>query len=469
MNQWLRRMNAAMLFGIILCTLSFGILIVRYQSFVEVSKPITVNKARLLTSEILYLLENTTVDNIKNIESELSSLLQECQVELVYATTDGTVLYSSIDDKYAQKLNLKYDLHYELYQYEETKDFQIAFPVIDGDGRQIGNALFSIDKELLVDNDLETPLFPITILTVSVLFMTLILVANRYKYKKEVAFPLSLMKERMEAILKGSDPQLVLKPSKITSIQEFETVFEQMCKHITSLLEENEKALTTQKDLIANISHDIKTPLSTVRAYIDAILDGVCTDISAVKGYVEIMQRQTEKMSGLVNDLFMHALKQLGQITINKELQYSQEVFDEMNSLLKPLVEAKRIEWIQPEVIPNVLISVDVMRLEQVLTNLVNNATKHTPAGGWVKLDVVVEGDMLKVTVIDNGSGISPEDVPYIFDRFYQGHYQTDKKGEGAGLGLSICKYIIEAHGGQISFTTSQGEGTNFCFTIPIV
>jgi signal transduction histidine kinase len=238
--------------------------------------------------------------------------------------------------------------------------------------------------------------------------------------------------------------------------------------HLSLQRMKQEKA---QKELISNISHDLRTPLTAVKAYIDAIRDGVCPDMETIMEYVEVMQTNTNKMAGLVEDLLIHALRDLGEISVNPREQYSKNV---LLPILKPIghyVRTTGITFRESSDIPNVLINVDATRLEQVISNLVSNALKHTLPGDTISIIIELESEQLKITISDTGEGILPQDMPFIFERYFRRHMDaghTEFLQEGTGLGLSICKTIIEAHGGSISFKSKRGEGTVFYVTLPL-
>lgn len=188
--------------------------------------------------------------------------------------------------------------------------------------------------------------------------------------------------------------------------------------------------------------------------------------------YIQIMQTNTEKMSRLIDDLFIHTLKELGHIPVNLTEQYSKDVFTNILHPIHHYVQTTGIHFIEPEYIPNVLIRADEHRLEQVLSNLITNALKHTSKGDSIAVSIDIENQLLYINVIDNGNGMLPEDMPFIFERYFRGIQATGEtavKNEGAGLGLSICKHIMEAHNGSISFKSKQNRGTTFTLTLPII
>ena len=425
-------------------------------------------EARVFVNEILLLLEQSQTMSKSKMRTQLDLLMEKTKVSLIYTSLSGHILYHSDPNKERNRVDLRYDIYNNLFYKNKSDSFQALFPVFNQDGIQIGNALFVIPQNLLSQKiSLNSNYLIPSMIAVLLLLLSLLWVHKRKLYKA-VNQPLAAMQHRMEAILREEFYETTKSVNALVDMDQFMAIFDQMCLYIQHMNEINTNAEKAQKELIANISHDIRTPLATIKAYTEGVLEGVCKDLPAVMSYMDVIRKQSEKMDHLVNDLFYHSLKQLGQISVNLKMSYSEEVFRKINDSLKQMVKTKGIEWCEPYHMPNILIKVDAARLEQVMENLVNNATKHTEAGGLIRLELELEENVLKVSIIDNGEGISPDDIPYVFDRFYQGRYNNGKKKDGAGLGLSICKYIVEAHGGQIFFITVKGEGTTFSFTLPI-
>lgn len=474
MRKWFHKWFAAIVFIFCLFIILYYLLIRQfYLQSQELKAPVTVNQARILTSEPLQMLTEALADHeLSDGESQsLSRLFHDSLIIMTFYDLNGHIRYSS-DESSVREIDLRYDLHYEISDEKTSGRYQIAFPVLDYKKTQIGNALFSIPKKQLLDQN-STPFFWLTIapFLLLLLFIFLLWVHNR-KIRMGYDKPLSYMKNGMERVLMDEFPtteELSEKAVIPVDPAQLQLIFQQMYLHIEHLDLLNKQSETAQKELISNISHDIKTPLTTLNAYVDAILAGVCPDLPSVMRYVNVIHVHSEKMVHLVDDLFYHSLQQLGQISVTLTDRYSKDVFDRILPALKQMVSASHILWIEPTDLPNVLVRVDIGRIEQVMANLVQNAIKHTPEEGSIQIDFTIENNRFKTSVIDNGDGISPEDIPYVFDRYYQGHYKNDQKNDGAGLGLSICKYIIEHHDGEIYFKTIKGEGTSFYFSLPMI
>jgi signal transduction histidine kinase len=430
------------------------------------------NQVRLKVSEILFYLERHH-DEIQDeaIGETLKTMSKVNDLSLLFAELDGSIRFSTSPDNYSlTKVDVRTALHYDLYTSKVQKNkFSIAFPIIDDQtSQQIGNAIFTIPTSVIENEQAhEVPLIRILIILSFMIILITLLCFLRFKINRHIIRPVHKLKDHSEAILKG-DYEQKAEYGKLDEIGEVYAVFDQMRLEIMFLSEQRAAQEKAQKELITNISHDLKTPLTTVKAYIDAILEGICPNMESVMGYVEVMQTNTDKMARLIEDLLLHALKELGQISIQLTEQYSQHV---LSTIIKPIshyVRSTGVAFIEPPEMANVLIQVDANRLEQVISNLVANALKHTTAGDSIRMSVELEEGSLKITIADTGKGILPQDMPFIFERYFKGQQSTKPQQEGNGLGLSICKHIIEAHKGSISFKSIKDQGTVFSFFIPI-
>ncbi|WP_169834336.1 HAMP domain-containing sensor histidine kinase [Paenibacillus donghaensis] len=438
-----------------------------------------VNQARIEVSDMMFFLEQhheeLELASQHNIREKLLMLSQQKKLNLLYTGLDGTVLFASSTPLLSNKdkLDLKNELHYDLYTAKtDQASFKLAFPVIDPkSGRQTGNAIFTFPESALANE--QTSPFPIAVtvlMTASLLLLLLLLLQLSKKLNHDLLLPIVGLKDHSEAILKG-DYEKKADYGKQDEIGEVYAVFDQMRSEIMELSLQREAQDKAQKELISNISHDLKTPLTAVKAYIEAIQAGVCPDLPAVMEYMDIIQTQANKMAGLVEDLLVHALRDLGQISVNPVECYSKEIFESILKPMGPYIRMTGVEFIVPSEIPNVLICIDPVRIEQLLSNLIANALKHTTAGDSIRIAIAQQHNQLKVTVSDTGEGILPQDMPFIFERYFQGHApsQYEKRfNEGSGLGLSICKHIIEAHQGSISFKSMKHQGTEFYLTLPL-
>jgi len=225
----------------------------------------------------------------------------------------------------------------------------------------------------------------------------------------------------------------------------------------------------SQRDFVANVSHELKTPLTSIQGFSQAILDGTADNPAALQQAASIILDEAERMNRMVLDLLDLARIDAG--TINFQL----DIFD-LSALLQSIVEklspqaelAKVSLHYDAEILPDM--KGDGDRLAQVFTNLIDNAIHHTPPGGFVRVDAKVGNDQIIVSVTDTGPGLPPEESSRIFERFYQ--VDKSRPGgirRGSGLGLAIVQEIIHAHNGEIYVESKEGQGSVFVVKLPLV
>jgi len=473
MKKWLRSiLICVLLLFICILTLFFT----NFHRNEELQNEYVINQIRLkVNGQLLYIEDHfTSLEQNINLRNSLQELSNNAGIDITVVQLDGKVIFNSIEADLSQFINLKEDLHYDLFTSQQQPGIiKIAFPIISEKNGQLGNAIFTIDRDVLFPIEQSSPSNFILLFICGLLCFCIIGLSFYFvrKSNKEILLPLNYLKKNTEEIVKGNYEQNTVY-SQADEIGELYAVFDQMRLEIKNLTIQRDEQEQNQKKLISSISHEVRTPLTTIKAYLDAISEGICPDMDSLMSYIQIMQTNTEKMSRLIDDLFIHTLKELGHIPVNLTEQYSKDVFTNILHPIHHYVQTTGIHFIEPEYIPNVLIQVDKHRLEQVLSNLITNALKHTTKGDSITVSINIENQLLNINVIDNGNGMLPEDMPFIFERYFRGIQSTGEtavKNEGAGLGLSICKHIMEAHNGSISFKSKQNVGTTFTLTLPII
>lgn len=220
--------------------------------------------------------------------------------------------------------------------------------------------------------------------------------------------------------------------------------------------------------MIASISHDLRTPMSSIKGYVEGLQDGVIHDENRFQRYISVIKNKTENLDHLIETLFQYS---------QLDIRNTEESFSVWNSkeLLETIIRPIRMEFIneaiQLEVInpfPEVELFVNANELAQVFDNLVSNAKRYAGEEGVITIRVNMVEQELKISVADNGAGIAQEDLPFVFDQFYRTEKSRSRNFGGAGLGLAICKKIIDKHGGEIWVESELSMGTSFYFTIPI-
>jgi signal transduction histidine kinase len=225
-----------------------------------------------------------------------------------------------------------------------------------------------------------------------------------------------------------------------------------------------------QRDFVANVSHDLKTPLTAISGWSQAMLDGTAVSPQEQQQAATIIYQEAERMQRMVNQLLDLARLESGQLELVRHPLHLGQVLNDVYQSLSPRAQEQQIHFTL-DVQPTSLISGDYDRLMQVFTNLVDNALTHTPSGGRIHLAVKPHSDKaVEAVVQDTGRGIPAEDLPRIFERFYQ----VDKSRaqgngrRGSGLGLAIVRELVEAHQGIIQAYSQVGKGSAFVVRLPI-
>lgn len=225
---------------------------------------------------------------------------------------------------------------------------------------------------------------------------------------------------------------------------------------MTTRLETNE---TQRRNLFADVAHELRTPLSVIRGNTEGMLDGVYPRDDA---HLETVLDATALMARLLDDLRTLSLTDTGALRLHRERTDVAELLAEVRYGFAPRADAAGVAFrIEQQAVPS--LDVDPVRIRQVLDNLLDNALRHTPRGGTIRVEVRPEGNAVLFRVADTGKGIAAEALPYVFDRFWK-----SADSGGSGLGLAIARGLIEAHGGQIRADSIPGKGTVLSFTLPL-
>ncbi|GAA0347122.1 sensor histidine kinase ResE [Bacillus carboniphilus] len=222
-----------------------------------------------------------------------------------------------------------------------------------------------------------------------------------------------------------------------------------------------------RKDFIANVSHELRTPISMLQGYSEAIVDDIAGSEEEKKEIAKVIYDESLRMGRLVNDLLDLARVEAGHITLYHENVNMYPYLDRVLKKFHGVAKEKEISLGLEGVLENDQMVFDVDKIEQVFTNLIDNAIRHTPRGGSVKVISKLNERGWSVDIQDTGTGIPEEDLPFVFERFYKGDKSRTRGKSGTGLGLAIAKNIIEAHEGHISVHSKKGQGTTFSLFIP--
>lgn len=269
--------------------------------------------------------------------------------------------------------------------------------------------------------------------------------------------PIRLLTAAIHGMARGELKQSVPVSSK-DEIGELAAAFNQMSADLDRLIQ-------ARRQMTADIAHDLRNPLTVIGGYIESMRDGV---LKPTPERLEAIQSEVKHLERLVEDLRTLSQADAGELILNREALSVRDLLERAAQSYRPLAEKNgiRLSIAAPADLPQ--IHADPDRLARVLGNLISNSLRYTPAGGEIGLKAQAEdGTAVKIAVTDNGKGIAPEALPYVFDRMYRGD-SSRTRSEESGLGLAIVRSIVEAHGGTVSAESTPGAGTTMTIVMPV-
>jgi signal transduction histidine kinase len=290
------------------------------------------------------------------------------------------------------------------------------------------------------------------------------------RMEKRIMKPIEKLKVGVEQIAKGNYEvkveNTVFNEVGIL-INEFNKMAEQLneSEKTKQIYEENRKAL------IANISHDLKTPITSINGYIEAILDGVVTSPDKVNSYLNTIESNMVYMNNLIDDLFLFSKLDMQKLEFKFEKIMIKPFMDDLMQEFKFMLGEKGIIFnYYYKIVEELEVNIDRKRIYQAIRNIIGNAVKYGVEENLViAVTVYEENNFIKIDIKDNGTGIPEDKLPYIFDRFYRVDAERTKDLMSTGLGLAISKEMIEAHNGRISVSSTVNEGSTFTIMLPTV
>lgn len=442
-----------------------------YEEFRKENDYFKHNKFRVLTSRINVLIEEyyrSLYD--PDFQKRMRSALTDIEATLKITDLSGKVFFSSIiKEEQTDFVNLKQDIHFDAYYEKQNSDLiRITNPIVINNTVQ-GLAIYELPKKYLITrkyrektNKVILPVF------ISLMFSLCIIVIVIMQFIQKFYFPIKRLNYYANEISEGN-LDVDIKYMGNDEMKQCCIAFDRMKTELKESLKIQAEYEKSKKEIIACISHDLKTPISSIRASAEGLIDGIAKEENMRRMYYGIIHKKILSLDKLVDDLFYHSQMELKKLEIIKKEQY---LNDMLEKIIRPLEDQfalsfKTLIVIRP--FPNVLVSVDSDRIYQAIVNLIRNAEKYSDDGDEIMIGCEKKNNFVAIYVKDTGCGISKEDLPFIFDKFYRGEKARSSNLGGSGLGLAICKYIIKEHYGDIEVKSKLGEGSTFTILLPIV
>lgn len=320
---------------------------------------------------------------------------------------------------------------------------EISILANNGDYEQMNNKILALQEILRQKEALSNSLYIILIGCICVLLLGL---GFLYIYIK-ILRPFEKMQGFASNLARGNF-DIKLDYERENYFGEFTWAFDSMRKEITVARQSEKAAIENNKTVIATLSHDIKTPIASIRAYSEALEANMDNSIEKRKKYIDVIINKCDEVTNLTNDLFLHSISDLNMLKMNLE---EIEVIELLNNTIYELSINANINYLKPDF--KAIALIDKNRFVQIIENLVNNSLKYAKT----KIDIKALNidNNLELHIKDYGPGINDEDMPFIFDKFYRGKNSNNE--QGSGLGLYIVKYITNAMKGSIILQNNEG------------
>lgn len=285
--------------------------------------------------------------------------------------------------------------------------------------------------------------------------------AASYALARSITVPLRKLSRAAEQLEQGNLGQTVMVGTS-DEVGHLATIFNRMSETLAT----NTKL---RRQLLANIAHELRTPLAVIQGHLEGMVDGI---IEPSKEQLSSLHDEAVRLNRLITDLRDLSLAEVRQLALEQQPIDINQLITRTVMMLKPLADEKEIEVSHTlaENLPVALVDSD--RMSQVFYNILVNAIRYSPCKGHVQVTTTVANSQdkpwLKISIEDNGPGIAPEDLPYVFDHFYRGDKSRDRKSGGSGIGLAIVKQLVESHGGQVKVESTLGLGSVFFVFLPV-
>lgn len=449
------------IFIIALITLEVLAIALTFAFYSNEDESLYYNKTRLICARKVEAVEKSVANQDNNFTV--------WKYPYVVLDNKGEVIYASKSLNMDKQQSLESFLQFDNSSSVKYKGYiKSSFPIVIN-GENKGFFVAFIKKSALEENSLfKRKVMTLIPEAIILIISSLLLLGLKVFVSRKVLKPIKKITKSSSDIIEGKFDNYVTYNSE-DEVGDLSYAFELMRDELSDHIKKEENIKKCEKEVIAAISHDIKTPLSSIKAYVEAIRDGMAETPEEKSEYISIILKKIDTLNSLVSDLLEQSKADLEVLTIRKKeisiRPFLEKLIEEIDLELKN----KNIKFIWNKDIPEGIIGIDEIRIYQTVFNLISNSMKYGKGNLTINFKSYIENRYLFIYIQDNGIGISPEDMPYIFNKFYRGDKSRNSRIQGSGLGLSTCKYIVEKHGGEIYCKSLQDSGSSFYFTIPLL
>lgn len=337
--------------------------------------------------------------------------------------------------------------------------FAAAVPILDGE--RVAGALLVLTPTTPVRQTLAAVRRVLLVVGLATLLLS---AGLALLFSRRLAEPLLRMQRMARKLAAGDFSQRAPRPAGAGRHADEVALLADAINELAENLHRHER---TRREFLANVSHELRTPLAYMRGYSQALLEDLVSDPAEQRAYLAILRDEAERVAGLVNDLFDLARLQDGRLKLDLAAIDLAALTERVTGRFEPGARRKGVTLgVEPDLRP-LWVRADAPRLEQVLVNLLDNALRHTPAGGRITVRLGAAGDAARLTVADTGCGMPAEEVPLVWERFHKVDRARVRSG-GSGLGLAIVRDLVAAHAGRVRLESEVGLGTTVDVELPL-
>ncbi|MBO8156876.1 MAG: HAMP domain-containing protein [Bacillaceae bacterium] len=396
------------------------------------------------------------IDHPKQLYYEFQPLLRKYDINLAIQSPDHEVLFDSRDFHPDESSGFFKQMDSLQVDVELSSGLPVHVEIMANSLQaEPFNTFYQVLKNIMIS------------LAIGFLSLILLIIGWTWYISRTILSPLKQIYTATEEMKEGN-LSYPIHYNKKDEIGHFVHGFNLMRKHLKQSIEKQKQYEKSRKELIASISHDLRTPLSSIKGYVEGLMDGIARTEEMQKKYLRVIKDKTDQLDHLIEDLFEFSKLELNQLPMERVYVNSQEFFSDVILGIEIDVQQKGVQIKVEDPVPSVCIYIDPQRIQQVLLNLIYNSVRYGASTINIRMLENRTKSHLQVQIADNGNGISKEDLPYIFNRFYRGEKSRSREHGGSGLGLAIVKSIIQAHDGEIRAESDEGQGSCFTFTLPL-